>query len=95
MQTKLEPTHHQIAELLIDERISDMTQYLMEDYGYTLEKSLDLVYKSKTIQLLQMEDAELYVQSSPYVYDMLIKELNLYPVYEDPEGGMVAEDMHS
>ena len=49
METRLKPTHHQIAEILIDKRISDMTQYLIEDYGYSLEKALDLVYTSKTI----------------------------------------------
>lgn len=92
MQTKIKPTHHEIAEILIDERISDMTQFLMEDYNYTMEKALDLVYTSHTIQLLQIEEAELYVQSSAYVYDILIKELGLYPVYKNNDPVMVAED---
>ena len=92
MQTKIEPTHHQIAELLIDERISDMTQYLMEDYGYTLEEALDKVYTSKTIEWLQIEDAELYVQSSAYVYEILIEELGLYPVINDPNTDKAAEE---
>lgn len=76
------PTHHQISELLIDERISDMTQYLMEDYDYTLEQALDDVYSSKTIKWLQIEEAELYVQSSAYIYEILINELGLYPVFD-------------
>lgn len=80
MQNSIRPSHHEIAELLIDERVSDMTQYLMEDYDYTLEKALDTIYTSKTIELLQIEDAELYVQSSAYVYDMLLEELHLDPV---------------
>jgi len=75
MPNIIEPTHHQIAEILIDERISDLTQYLMEDYGYTIEKALDTVYQSHTMSILQEEESELYVQSSAYVYDMLIKEL--------------------
>ncbi len=95
METRLKPTHHQIAEILIDKRISDMTQYLIEDYGYSLEKALDLVYTSKTIELLQIEDAELYVQSSAYVYEMLIKELGLYPVFDNDNPTMVAEDPFS
>lgn len=95
MQENLGPSHHNIANLLIDKRISDMTKYLMEDYNYSLEKALDTVYKSQTMSILQEEDAELYVQSSAYVYDMLINELGLYPVYEQQGAGMVAEDIHS
>lgn len=93
MQTKIEPTHHQIAELLIDERISDMTQYLMEDFEYTLEEALDKVYTSKTIEWLQDEKAELYVQSSAYVYEILLKEFGLYPVSNDTKPEMVAEPL--
>lgn len=77
MRTKIEPTHHAIATLLIDDIVSEMTQYLIEDYGYTLEKSLDVVYSSKTVELLQIEEGELYVQSPAYVYDMLLQELHL------------------
>lgn len=91
MQNKITPTHHDIADILIDERVSDMTQYLIDDYGYTLEEALDKVYQSKTIVLLQKEDAELYVQSSAYVYDMLIKELGLLPVFDNDGQGIVAE----
>ena len=61
----------------------------------SLEKALDLVYTSKTIELLQIEDAELYVQSSAYVYEMLIKELGLYPVFDNDNPAMVAEDPFS
>ena len=77
---------------LTDDIISEMTQYLMEDYGYTLEKALDTVYRSKTVELLQIEEGELYVQSPAYVYDMLLQELHLYPVPNDNEVGKVAED---
>ena len=65
MRTKIAPSHHAIATLLTDDIISEMTQYLMEDYGYTLEKALDVVYRSKTVELLQIEKGELYVQSPP------------------------------
>lgn len=81
--------------LLIDDVISEMTQYLMEDYGYSLEKALDAVYTSHTLELLQIEEAELYVQSPAYVYDMLIKELQLYPVLTDNRSKRVADDSTS
>ena len=93
MENKLNPTHKQMADYLIDHVISEMTKYLMEDYGYSLEKSLELVYRSKTVELLQIEEGELYVQSPAYVYDMLLQELHLYPVPEDAEVGNVAEEV--
>lgn len=92
MRTKIEPSHHDIATLLTDDIISEMTHFLMEDYDYTLEKALDVVYSSKTIELLQIEEGELYVQSPAYVYDMLLQELHLYPAPEDTEVGKVAEE---
>ena len=93
METKLNPSHKQMADFLIDHVISEMTRYLIEDYGYTLEKALELVYSSKIVELLQIEEDELYVQSPAYVYDMLLKELHLYPVASDNEGEKVAEDL--
>lgn len=92
MENKLNPTHKQIADYLTDHVISEMTQYLMDDFGYSLEKALDVVYTSKTVELLQIEEGELYVQSPAYVYDMLLEELRLYPVPEDNEVGKVAEE---
>ena len=91
MPVNITPTHHQITELLIDDIISEMTKYLMDDYGYSLEKALEAVYKSQTIELLQNINGELYVQSPAYVYDMLIKELRLYPVPDDEATIKVAE----
>jgi len=75
----MEPTHHQTAELLIDDIISEMTAYLMEDYGFSLEKALEVVYHSNIVNLLQNEEAELYIQSPAYIYDMLIKEVHGKP----------------
>lgn len=77
MQANIEPTHHQLAELLTDDILSEMTRYLMEDYGYSLEKALETVYTSSTLKLLQKEEAELFIQSPAYVYDILLKELQL------------------
>ena len=93
MESKLNPTHKQMADYLTDHVISEMTHYLMEDYGYSLEKALELVYRSKTVELLQIEEGELYVQSPAYVYDLLLQELHLYPVPCDTEVGKVAEDL--
>lgn len=80
MENRLNPTHKQIADFLTDNIISEMIKYLMEDYNYSLEKALDVVYTSKTVEMLQIEEGELYVQSPAYVYEMLLQELHLYPV---------------
>lgn len=93
METMLNPTHKQMADFLIDHVISEMIQYLMEDFNYTLEKALELVYSSHTIELLQIEEGELYVQSPAYVYEMLIQELHLYPVPNGEEVRKVAETL--
>lgn len=93
MSTTIKPTHKQIAALLTDDIISEMTKYLMEDYGFSLEKALDAVYTSKTMELLQNEEGELYVQSPAYVYELLVKELNLYPAPDDMASFMVAEEL--
>ena len=53
-----------------------------------------MVYRSKTVELLQIEEGELYVQSPAYVYDMLLQELHLYPVPDEAEVGKVAEDVN-
>lgn len=91
MATKITPTHHQIADMLTDDIISEMTKYLIDDYGYSLEKALDVVYTSKTIKLLQNYEGELYVQSPAYVYEILIKELKLYPI-QDSEAPFIAAE---
>lgn len=70
-----ELTHSEIAEILIENILTELTQYLMADYGYTLEQSLDCVYNSRLLPLLQQEDDELYVQSPAYLYELLKQEL--------------------
>lgn len=68
-------SHSEIAEVLIENILSELTQYLMEDYGYTLEQALDCVYSSHLLSLLQQEDDELYVQSPAYLYELLKQEM--------------------
>jgi len=91
MQDKVSPTHHEIAVLLADNIIGEMTRYLMEDYGFELEKALSMVYSSHVVELLQIEEGELYVQAPAYVYEMLLKELRLYPLCDDSPTTQVAE----
>lgn len=68
-------THSEIAEILVENILTELTRYLMADYGYTLEQSLDCVYNSRLLPLLQQEADELYVQSPAYLYELLKQEL--------------------
>lgn len=70
-----ELTHSEIAEILVENILTELTRYLMADYGYTLEQSLDCVYNSRLLPLLQQEADELYVQSPAYLYELLKQEL--------------------
>ena len=67
----LQPAKEQIREYLISNIIDKMVQYLMEDEALSLEQAMDRVYRSRTIQLLQIPEGELYVQSPAYVYEMM------------------------
>ena len=86
MDTGLNPTHTQIADFLTDNIISEITSYLMEDFGYPLEKALDIIYSSNVLDLLQHKEGELYVQSPSYIYELLLKEKGLQVVNETVNG---------
>lgn len=77
MPNIIKPNKEQIADYLIDEIISDMTRYLMDDYGFSMNQALDIVYTSHLMTLLQNHESELYIQSSAYNYESLQKEKGL------------------
>lgn len=53
----------------------DIVGFLMEDYGKSLEYSLNILYNSETFQKLNNPDTGLYFQSSRYVYQFLKNEI--------------------
>ena len=57
----------QDKQFMIECLTKDLVMMLMEDYGYSMEKALSIVYNSKT---------GLYYQSAEYAYDFLNQELN-------------------
>lgn len=67
-------SHHQIAEYLVSNAINMMTKYLMEDKHCSITVSMDAIYGSKLLSLLQQEDDELYVQDPAYLYELLQQE---------------------
>lgn len=66
-----EPTHHQIANYLIDHALSELVKYVIEDTGCTVEQAMERVYNSPLMPLIQDEEGELYVQSPAYLYELM------------------------
>ncbi|MBR6091596.1 MAG: hypothetical protein IKQ09_02120 [Bacteroidales bacterium] len=66
-----QPSHHQIATYLINNALSELVKYVMEDTGCTLEQAMDKVYNSSIMTALQDEEGELYVQSPAYIYELM------------------------
>ncbi len=64
------PTHHQIANYLIDHVLSELVRYVVEDTHCPVEQAMDKVYNSPIMPLLQDEECELYVQSPSYIYEL-------------------------
>ena len=75
-----QPTHHQIAEYLTNHALSELVKYVMEDTGCSIEQAMERVYNSPLMPALQDEEAELYVQSPAYLYELL----------NDPQGSKLS-----
>lgn len=54
---------------------SDLTEYLMEDYGLDMRTALSTLYESDTFAKLSDPSTGLYFQGSRYVYTYLQNEL--------------------
>lgn len=54
----------------------ELVKYLMEDNDISKEESMDIVYNSKTFELLCDLETHLYFESPAYVYEMLKEEIN-------------------
>ena len=70
-----QPSHKQIAKYLTDYALSQLVQYVMEDTGCSVEQAFDRVYNSSIMPALQDEEAELYVQSPAYLYELMNSQL--------------------
>lgn len=55
---------------------SDLIQLLMDREHYSLPKAVEVVYGSGIYQALLRPASNLYTQSSGFVYEYLLKELN-------------------
>ena len=72
MTTKLIPEQRQ---LLRDELSVEIAGFLVDDYKYSPEEAIDVLYTSETFDRLQDDATGLYYQSPGYVYSFLQNEL--------------------
>lgn len=66
----------QQIQVLKDDLASELAGFLVDDYHYTPEKAIDVLYTSETFERLQDNATGLYYQSPGYVYSFLQNELN-------------------
>lgn len=78
MSTRL--TKEQIL-LLKDDLCTELAGYLIDDYHYTPQEAIDVLYTSETFERLQDDSTGLYYQSPGYVYSFLLNELKTAKVF--------------
>lgn len=54
---------------------SELTQMLMEEYGWDIKRSLDELYSSETFDKLNDPECGLYYQSPVYLFQFLKNEI--------------------
>lgn len=62
-------------QYLVEGITKDIIVYLMQDNGYDLSTALKEFYNSETYGKLSDEATGLYIESSPYVYELLKGEM--------------------
>ena len=62
-------------QLLKDELSTELVGYLVDDYHYTPQVAIDVLYTSETFERLQDDTTGLYYQSPGYVYSFLQNEI--------------------
>ena len=62
-------------QLLKDELSVELVGYLVDDYQYTPQEAIDVLYTSETFERLQDDTTGFYYQSAGYVYSFLQNEL--------------------
>lgn len=62
-------------QFLIEEMTREIIIYLMQDFGYDMDKAFEFFYNSDTFERLNNTQSGLYYQSSGYVYSFLKEEL--------------------
>ena len=72
MRSKLTPQQIQIMK---DDIAVDLAERLANEFHYTPQEALDVLYSSDTFDRLQDNETGFYYQSMGYIYDFLNKEI--------------------
>ncbi|MGN0739293.1 MAG: hypothetical protein ACI4LX_03890 [Treponema sp.] len=62
-------------ELLAEYITSDLISYLMEDEKISMVEAMQKLYSSETFEKINDFETGLYLESSPYVYDLFKAEM--------------------
>lgn len=72
MTKKLTPEQ---IQLMKDDVATELAGYLVDDFHYTPQQAIDVLYTSETFERLQDDATGFYYQSPGYVYSFLQNEL--------------------
>lgn len=61
--------------LMKEELCAELVEILIDEWHYSMQEALGVLYNSDTFSLIQDDGAGLYYQSSGYVYSFLDEEL--------------------
>ena len=69
------PAMNKEKQFLVESLGKELIEMLMSDYGWDLQKSMDVLYSSETFAKLEDERSGLYYQGAIYVYSFLKQEI--------------------
>lgn len=73
MKSLLTPQQIQIMK---DDLSIELAEMLIDEFHYSPQEALDVLYTSDTFERLQDDETGLYYQSAGYVYSFLSDEIN-------------------
>ena len=62
-------------QLMKDDLCTELTGFLVDEYHYSPQEVIDVLYTSETFERIQDNSTGLYYQSPGYVYSFLQNEL--------------------
>ena len=79
-------------QFLVESLGKELIEMLMSDYGWDLQKSMDVLYSSETFAKLEDERSGLYYQGAIYVYSFLKQEIKKITNNKNPITPVVTKD---
>ncbi|MDE6514735.1 MAG: hypothetical protein K2L03_01690 [Bacteroidales bacterium] len=63
-------------QFLIESIASELAKMLMKEYGWGLEKAMEVLYQSETFKKVEDERSGLFYQSDFYIFQFLKEEID-------------------